>query len=124
MATKRKEAAEQAKSSAVEDMIRAAAANGELTYLSLCAVAGTGPGGISWSATYSPASKWGNGFGRADDPIEAIKLAMTDTRLGKIVNDLHKTLSGVPASSPVKARATKAAAGLGVAADDSDLDFS
>lgn len=121
---KRKEAAEQAKSSPIEDMIRAAATNGELTYISLCAVAGKGPNGVSWSATYSPASKWGNGFGHADDPIEAMKLALTDTRLGKVVNDLHKTLTKVSKDHPLKARATEAAKGLGVSPDDSDLDFS
>lgn len=100
----------------LEDMIRAAAANGELTYISLAPTAGKGPGGIGWSACYSPASKWGHGFGRHEsDPVEAIKLAMTDDRLGSLVKGLHKTLT--KAATP---NAAKAAEGLGLA-NDADL---
>lgn len=76
----------------LEDMIRAAAKNGEMTYLSVAPVAGNGLGGVSWAASYSPATRWVNGFGRHDDPVEAIKLAMNDERMGDIVTGLRKTL--------------------------------
>lgn len=77
----------------LEDMIRAAAAAGELTHLSLCPVAGKGANNIGWSASFSPGSAWGSGFGAASDPIEAIKLAMTDQRLGKTVRKIDKVLA-------------------------------
>ena len=100
----------------LEDMIRAAAANGEMTHLSVVPVAGKGPNNINWSASYSPATKWGVGFGRSADPVEALKLAMTDTRLGRVVTALHKTL----AKAPDNAAASKAAEALDIV-DDSDF---
>lgn len=103
----------------LEDMIRAAAANGELTYISLAPVAGKGVGGIGWAATYSPASRWANGFGRDDDPVKAIKLAMNDERMGDIVNGLRKTLKkGVDAGNKDSAKALK---GLPEPVDDADF---
>lgn len=103
----------------LEDMIRAAALNGELTYISIATVAGNGPGGIGWAATYSPASKWANGFGRHDDPVEAIKLAMNDERMGEIIGGLRKTLKkGADAGDPAAKRALK---GVPEPVDDSDF---
>lgn len=118
MGRKRSEPKEQS----LEDMIRAAAANGELTHLSLIPVAGKGPGNIGWAASYSPASKWGQGFGRdPEDPVKALKAALTDDRLGKVVTTLFKTLDK---AAPTNPRAAAAAASLDVTGDDSDLDFS
>lgn len=70
----------------LEDMIRAIAEIGELTHLSLNPVAG------GWHAVYSPASKWGSGYGRDADPVEAIKQAMTDKRFSGLVKKLNTTL--------------------------------
>lgn len=105
------------KEPSLEDMIRAAAFNGELTHLSVVPVAGKGKDNISWSASYSPASKWGAGFAVDPDPVQAIKSAMTDTRLGVLVKRLHATLDGAP---PTNKRAKAAAKGLDVV-DDSDF---
>lgn len=104
----------------LEDMIRTAAANGELTHLSLTPTAGTGPGNIGWSASFSPASRWCNGFGRHDsDPVEAIKLAMNDDRMGDIVGGLRKTLTkGAKAGNKASAKALK---GVPEPVDDSDF---
>lgn len=104
----------------LEDIIRALAANGELTYLSLAPTAGTGPGGIGWSATFSPASRWANGFGRHEsDPVEAIKMAINDDRMGEIVHDLRKTLKkGADGGNKKSATALK---GLPDEVDDSDF---
>lgn len=102
----------------LEDMIRAAAKNGELTHLSLTPVAGKGPLGCVWSASYSPASKWGSGFGRHADPVEAIKLAMTDQRFKGLITKLRTTLEqGVHVSES----ALKAYNELPPAVDDSDF---
>lgn len=102
----------------LDEMIRAAAANGELTYLSLAPTAGKGPQGIGWSACYSPATKWGQGFGRHEsDPVMACKLAMTDERLGNVVGALHRTLVKAAPTNPEAARAIKQ---LDLV-DDSDL---
>jgi hypothetical protein len=69
-------------------LIRERAARGELTYLSLAPVAGKGDNGVVYSATYSPASQWGHGFGRDPDPVEAIKKALADMKLSKMVKRL------------------------------------
>lgn len=78
----------------LEDMIRAAAENGEITHLSVVPVAGKGVNNIGWAATYSPASKWANGRAVDVDPVQAIKLAMTDKALGPLNAKLHKRLAG------------------------------
>lgn len=70
----------------LEDMIQAVVKNGELTHLSLNPIAG------GWYATYSPASKWGSGYGRDTDPVEAIKKAITDKRFAGLVKKLNTTL--------------------------------
>lgn len=102
----------------LEDMIRAAAKNGELTHMSVVPVAGKGPDGIVWSATYSPASQWGAGFGRDADPVKAIKLAMTDDRFKKLTRQLGETLKK---AAPTDKRAAKALDKLPAEVDDSDF---
>lgn len=74
-----------------EAKIRELAARGELTHFSLVPVAGKGPSGIVWSASYSPASKWGSGFGRDADPIKAAMMAFDDIRLPKMVRQFSKS---------------------------------
>lgn len=88
----------------LEDLIRNAAKNGELTHLSVVPIAGKGPNGIGWSASFSPGSVWGSGFATHVDPVEAIKLAMTDTRLGKIARKLEKTIAEAPPEMVAAAR--------------------
>lgn len=105
----------------LEDMIRAAAANGELTYLSVCAVAGKGPGNISWSAAYSPASKWANGMCTHVDPIEAMKGAMVDKRLGNLVKSLEKTIATAPPGMLAAAIEKVGEPALTPTVDDSDF---
>jgi hypothetical protein len=67
----------------LEAKLRQYAARGELTHFSLIPIAGKGPGGVVWCATYSPASKWGSGFGRDADPIAAAMMAFKDVRVPK-----------------------------------------
>lgn len=104
----------------LEDIIRALAANGELTHLSLTPTAGKGPGNIGWAASYSPASRWANGFGKHEtDPVEAIKMAINDERMGDIVHGLRKTLKdGATKGNKKSAAALKE---LPVEVDDSDF---
>ena len=102
----------------LEDMIRAAAANGEMTHLSVVPKAGKGPGNITWCASYSPASKWGSGFGEDIDPVKAVKLAMTDTRLGALVTQMRHVLEGGKAKFPTANAALK---NLPPEVDDSDF---
>jgi hypothetical protein len=78
--------------SSLEELIRAAAARGELTYLSVVPVAGKGPNNIGWSASFSPGATWGTGYGLAADPVEALKLAMLDKGLGRLPGKLEKTI--------------------------------
>jgi hypothetical protein len=75
----------------LEEKLRAIVAKGELTYLSVASVAGKGPGGVEFAATYAPASKWGQGFGRDPDIVKAIEKALVDHRMP----DLVKKLSSV-----------------------------
>lgn len=102
----------------LEDMIRAACANGEMTHLSVCPRAGKGPNNITWHASFSPASKWGAGFGEDIDPVKAMKLAMTDTRLGSLVTELRKVLEGGKPKFPAAKEALK---NLPPVVDDSDF---
>lgn len=90
----------------LEDLIRNAAKEGQLTHLSVVPIAGKGPAGISWSASFSPGSVFGTGFGVDIDPVEAIKLAMTDKRLGRLVGKLDKALAEAPPEE-VKAAAAR-----------------
>lgn len=117
--------ADQIVESNLEDMIRAAAKNGELSHLSLAPVAGKGPGNIAWAASYSPASIWANGYGNDIDPVVAIKKAMTDVRIREVLASLRKTL-GAAGSLPhvkeeTKAAARKALADIPPEVDDGDF---
>jgi hypothetical protein len=75
----------------LEAKLRKLAVRGELTHFSIIPVAGKGPGGVVWCATYSPASKWGSGFGRDADPITAAMMAFKDVRLPNAVRALAET---------------------------------
>lgn len=88
----------------LEDLIRAAAEAGELTHLSVVPVAGTGPKNISWSASYSPGSKFGTGLAVNVDPVQALVNALTDTRLGALTRKVAGKAAAKPApvaSEPV-----------------------
>lgn len=74
----------------LEARLRALAEKGELTHFSLAAVAGKGPKGVVWSASYCPASSWGAGFGRDADPIKAAMMAFEDVRLPAAIKRLAK----------------------------------
>lgn len=91
----------------LEDMIRAAAKNGELTHLSVVPIAGKGPKGVSWAASYSPATKWGSGFGNDSDPVKAIKLAMNDKRFAGLAKRLKTTLESADPPTKATLRALK-----------------
>ena len=58
----------------LETRLRALAANGELTYLSLAPVAGKG--GVVFAVIVSPASKFGHIEARDADPVAAILTAL------------------------------------------------
>lgn len=103
----------------LEDMIRAAARNGELTHLSLTPIAGKGPKGVSWSASYSPASKWGSGFGNDPDPVKALKLAITDKQFSGLVKRLRTTLES--ADPPTKSTLRALKENLPKEVDDADF---
>lgn len=79
----------------LETLLRKLVEAGELTHLSICPVAGDGPGGAVWSVSYSPASQWGSGFGRHADIVTAIKLAVLDKRLVKFTRK-RKAETGDP----------------------------
>lgn len=100
----------------LEDMIRDVAKRGDMTHLSLVPVAGKGPGNIAWAATFAPAARFGLGRGHHVDPVEAMKLAMTDTRVKGVVPNIRKTLE--KSESP---RAKEAASALTEIVDDSDF---
>ncbi len=112
------------KQSNLEELIRAAAAAGELTHLSIVPVAGKGPQGIGWSASFSPGSAWGTGFAVAADPVDAIIGAMTDERLRKTVRKIEKVLAEAPPEAVVAAvKKTRKRKGstASVYVDDSDF---
>ena len=85
----------------LEQELRKRALAGELTYLSICPVAGKGnnAGNVVFVATYSPASQWGHGFGRAADPVEAILAALNDSRFKTLKSKLAKV--GEAAREPI-----------------------
>lgn len=130
----------------LEAKLRELANRGELTHFSIVPVAGKGgKGGVVWAASYSPASKWGAGFGRDPDPIKAAMMAFADVRLPKMVQHLARLspeakaiADSLEAGGPpppdadakltqvVKTRASKAAIGEAAHAkaavvDDSDF---
>jgi hypothetical protein len=59
-------------SKGLDDLIRATAAKGELTYLSVI------PKGDLFAATYCPASGFGHGFAEHADPVTAMYYAIKD----------------------------------------------
>lgn len=81
----------------LEERLRVLANAGELTHLSILPVAGKGPGGIVYAASYSPASKWGHGFGRDPDPVEAIHKAIDDERFAGLMKKLKIDTAQLPA---------------------------
>jgi hypothetical protein len=64
----------------LDERLREIAARGELTHLSLIPVAGKGtaPGGVVFSASYSPASTWGHAICTHPDPVEALMMAIDE----------------------------------------------
>jgi len=80
----------------LEDLLRIIANAGELTYLSLIPRVGHGPGGVVFSASYSPAMVWGSGFGEDPDPVKAIIKAINDPRLSKLVKSLKIDTTVLP----------------------------
>lgn len=92
----------------LEARLRALIAKGELTHFSLCPVAGKGPNGVVWSASYCPASTWGAGFGRDPDPIKAAMMAFEDVRLPAAIKRLAK--QAVPGAQEVAETLDKAVA--------------
>lgn len=58
----------------LEQRIRELAKNGELTHLSL--IPRPCREGIKWSASYSPAKKWGHSYGEDADPVAALEKAL------------------------------------------------
>ena len=65
----------------LEDLLRDLAARGELTHLSIVAVAGKGPGGVVYSGSFTPAAQFGHGFSRDADPVKAIFEAVEQARI-------------------------------------------
>jgi len=59
----------------LEARIRELAKKGELVHLSLIPRTGR-DGVITWSATYSPARKWGHAYGESSDPVDAMLKAL------------------------------------------------
>jgi hypothetical protein len=79
------------KSPLLDDVLRNLAASGDCTYVSLVPKAGPGgPGGIVWSASFSPASKFGTGFAEDADIVQAVLKAVESTRSHK----LARTVAG------------------------------
>lgn len=80
----------------LEELLRHLAAVGELTHLSIAAVAGKGPGGVVYSGSFTPATQFGHGFGRDADPVKAILEAVCDKSLKKLVKQLKDGGAKVP----------------------------
>lgn len=88
------------KSLSLEDRLRVLANAGELTYLSVVPVAGKGVGGVVYTASFSPASKWGHGMGRDPDPVNAIFKALDDERFKGLVKKLKIDTAELPMPTP------------------------
>ncbi len=80
----------------LEDLLRDLAARGELTHLSIVAVAGKGPGGVVYSGSFTPAAQFGHGFSRDADPVKAIFEAVRDKSLKRLVKILEKSGAKIP----------------------------
>ena len=61
--------------SGLEDRLRALAAKGELTHISLTP-RHDGKKFLGWAASYAPATGWGPGFALDADPVTAILMAI------------------------------------------------
>lgn len=99
----------------LEDRLRSLANAGELTHLSIIPTAGKGPGGIVYSASYSPASQWGHGTGRDPDPVKAILQALDDPAFKKLAKKIAPNTKPLPAVEPeplTKVELAKAAGNL------------
>jgi hypothetical protein len=97
----------------LEDMLRILANAGELTHLSIIPRTGKGPGGVVYNASFSPASKWGHGFGTDPDPVFAIIKAINDERFATLVKKLKIDTSVLPVviPEPLTAEELRLAAG-------------
>jgi hypothetical protein len=84
----------------LEERLRILANAGELSHLSICPTAGKGPGGIVYSASFSPASAWGHGFARDADPVNALMAALDDERFASLTKKLKIDTSEVPTVVP------------------------
>lgn len=84
----------------LEDTLRVLANAGELTHLSIIPRAGKGPGGTIFSASYSPASVWGAGFGEDADPVVAMLKAIGDDRFKGLVAKLKLNTGALPMVIP------------------------
>lgn len=112
----------------LEDTLRALANAGELSYLSLIPTAGPGRGGVVFSASFSPASKWGQGMARDPDPVNAILSAIHDTRMKDLVKTLKIDTAELPmvsqtAPTPAEQARIAGAAPPAVEATDIPEDF-
>jgi len=56
----------------LEDLIRDAAAKGNMTHLSIIPA----PNGTSWRASFTPAKRMGIAYGEDADPVKAMALAI------------------------------------------------
>ena len=84
----------------LEDRLRILANAGELSHLSIIPTAGKGPGGVVFSASYSPASNWGHGFGRDPDPVKAIIAALEDDKFKTLMKKLKIDTTVLPTVEP------------------------
>ena len=80
----------------LEELLRHLAAVGELTHLSIAAVAGKGPHGVVYSGSFTPAAQFGHGFGRDADPVKAIFDAVRDKSLKRLVKILEQSGARIP----------------------------
>lgn len=105
----------------LEETLRILANAGELTHLSVITRAGKGRLGAIFSASYSPASKWGHGFGEDPDPVNAIMKAIGDERFKDLVKKLKIDTAELPMviPTPLTAEELRRAAG-GSAPERSD----
>lgn len=75
----------------LEDLIRDIVARGELTHLSVSPM----PTGKGFTASYAPAGVFGVTIKTHDDPVAALRLAITSTKLKG-----RRTVSAKPAAEP------------------------
>jgi hypothetical protein len=93
----------------LDDLIRDAAKRGELTHLSVVAVAG------GFSATFTPASTFGTVHERDADPVIAMTKAIKAVKLARP--------SSAPHYTPTKTEAANVRGEPGPLGDEDDMDF-